>query len=507
MKIAILLRGFSILNRELYKNYTLHDLHYKDHVLKLIEELKKNKKNQVSVYFHTYVVNNNISTLINDLDPEDFMVSYTNQITTPIDYIQANIFSLFSVISLTMKHILAKNKKYDIILMLGYDHNYNDIINLDNISSPLTNTQFHVNLQTIFSHKEELLRKGFIFGMHESQFEKMKEVFNESKINIDGYQGQPIKNILFYLCDTFMPINNKKIMPIPNDTFKLLNVKTNRYINIDKPTPENKEGVNTHNKGTIFKIKSLSKDPKSSKYLIAYYKNIKNQNGSDGWHLYTLPNDPKLFGSGNDGPWATFKIIRIEDKYLIKTFHENRNKYNNLGKYLYIDNDHSIKADGDISMEESYWKLIPSKVNPIEQLEGGVYKIINVKTKQYINVINPSPKVNNTVVANKKPALFVVYSNNGALSIKLELDIMNQNDTKGWHLYTVPKNNILYGAGNNGPWATFTVEKSGNYYLLKTPHKELNKMGKPGRYLYVSEFSILSDGDSSMEECLWDFVK
>ena len=263
MKIAVLLRGFSILNRDLYKNYNTHEISYKDHVFKLINELRKNNKNKVSVYFHTYVVNNNINSLINDLDPEDFIVSYTNQITSNIDYIQANAFSLFSVISLTMKHILAKKKEYDKFLILGYDQTFIEpnLLNLEFLQSPLSNTQFYINLQNIYVHKDELLKRGFIFGMHESQYEKMKEVFLDSNINIDGYSGQAIKNIIYNLCDTFMPINVKKNnIQLSNDTFKLLNIKTNRYINIDDPSPTNSEGVNTSKKGTVFNIKPLSKN-------------------------------------------------------------------------------------------------------------------------------------------------------------------------------------------------------------------------------------------------------
>jgi len=504
MKIAILLRGFSILNNKLYKNFQSSELHYKNHILNSINTLKK-QEHQLSIFFHTYVVNNNISTLIHDLNPEDFIVNYIDHpLQNNYDFVQANIFSLLSVISLTMKYCLVKKKEFDKIVILGFDYNIeisdNNIIKIE---SSLIKTPHHIDINILFNYKNELHKKGFIFGIHETQITKMKELFDKCHVMIDGMEGNKVKSILYNLIHLFVPVNNNDNKYIINGTYKLLNVKTNQFITVDEPSPKKKDNITANNQGTIFYINSLSKN-NSNKYLIRLGKLMKNQNGSDGWHLYTMPNDNKLYGAGNDGLWANFIIDKIDDKYLIRSFHEKKNKKGNIGRYIYIDDDLILKTDGDISMESCYWTLIPTPLSIKDIFTAGSYKLYNIKTKKYLGVENPDPKNNQCIIADKKPTLFNLYNNHGGISIKLDQNIINQNGTPGWHLYTAPKNNLIYGAGNSGPWATFKLELvKDKYYLIKSFHDEQNKMGQNGRYLYIVGNNILSDGDSSMEDCLW----
>lgn len=504
MKIAILIRGFSILNNKLFKNFQGNEFHYKNHILSSINELKK-QNHQLSIFFHTYVVNNNITTLINDLNPEDFIVNYIDHpLQHNYDYIQANIFSLFSVLSLAMKYCLVKKHEFDKIIIVGFDYTIeiNDNV-IKKIDSFFAKTQFNLDINILFNHKNELHKKGFIFGIHETQITKMKELFSKSHVIIDGMDGDKAKSILYTLIHLFIPINNQTIQNITTGTYKLLNVKSNKLLAVDDPSPKKIDNVSVNTQGSVFYITSLSKN-NSNKYLIRLGKPMKNQNGSDGWHLYTLPNDNKLYGAGNDGLWANFIIDKIDNKYLIRSFHEKKNKKGNIGKYLYIDDDLTIKTDGDISMDNCYWSLIPTPLSISDIFAAGSYKLYNVKTKKYMYANNPDPKNNQCIVADKKSTMFNLYNNHNTLSIKLDQDMPNQNGTQGWHLYTAPKNNLIYGAGNNGPWATFQLELvKEKYYLIKSFHDDQNKMGNNERFLYVSDNNILTDGDRSMEECLW----
>jgi hypothetical protein len=48
----------------------------------------------------------------------------------------------------------------------------------------------------------------------------------------------------------------------------------------------------------------------------------------------------------------------------------------------------------------------------------------------------------------------------------------NQNGTFGYHLYTIPENDIVYGSGNDGQFAQFTLERHDQYISIKASHKE-----------------------------------
>lgn len=136
-------------------------------------------------------------------------------------------------------------------------------------------------------------------------------------------------------------------------------------------------------------------------------------------------------------------------------------------------------------------------------ISNGVYHILNYKTKTYLYAKEIGPKNINGVSVSTAPMEFYIYKNRSKYSIRLNMDLINQNNTKGWHLYTLPKNSTLFGAGNDGIWATFDIIKKDNYYLIKSYHNETNRKNNIGRYLYVENNLPLSDGDSSMEECLW----
>jgi hypothetical protein len=71
-------------------------------------------------------------------------------------------------------------------------------------------------------------------------------------------------------------------------------------------------------------------------------------------------------------------------------------------------------------------------------------------------------------------------------NIKLETNKPNlNNDGTGWNLFTLPKDNKLYGKGNDKIWAQFYIVREGLYYHIVTSHKELNSPGAFGRYVGI----------------------
>lgn len=186
----------------------------------------------------------------------------------------------------------------------------------------------------------------------------------------------------------------------------------------------------------------------------------------------------------------------------------NKSNLPHYQKYYYLFENNinqNIYSNSQFIKNSLYNKYI-STINNSKELKDGIYYIANYKSNKYLYVNNYTPQNINGVTLSTIPMEFFVYKNKNKYSIKINMNLINQNNTNGWHIYTVPKNNIVYGAGNDEIWATFDIIKKDNLYLIKSYHNEQNKMKKVGRYLYVSNNNILSDGDESMEECLWAFI-
>lgn len=78
---------------------------------------------------------------------------------------------------------------------------------------------------------------------------------------------------------------------------------------------------------------------------------------------------------------------------------------------------------------------------------------------------------------------------------------LDNNDT-GWNLFTTPKNNELFGKGNNTLWAQFYInkDKDNNSYHIITSHDVLNTDLQFGRYVGVINNKIdtnLSNSDDT----------
>jgi len=200
--------------------------------------------------------------------------------------------------------------------------------------------------------------------------------------------------------------------------------------------------------------------------------------------------------------------------FKLKWMYSQNNVYNNIlnitkipesFKYYYQFEQHinkKIYQNNQIIKNLLYEKYI----NIERTLNDGIYYIINLKSSKYLTSFEHSPHNCKSMGMSEKHTEFYIYRNLDKYSIKLNLDIKNQNGTNGWHLYTVPKSNTLFGAGNGEKWATFDIIKKDKFYLIKSVHNEKNKNNRLGRYLYVEYDKIYSDGDSNMEECLWIII-
>jgi hypothetical protein len=66
----------------------------------------------------------------------------------------------------------------------------------------------------------------------------------------------------------------------------------------------------------------------------------------------------------------------------------------------------------------------------------------------------------------------LVKHHDDTINIRLNLDMRNQNNTFGYHLYVLPVNDIVYGSGNTELYAQFVIEQHGDYVLFKSAYKE-----------------------------------
>lgn len=110
-----------------------------------------------------------------------------------------------------------------------------------------------------------------------------------------------------------------KIFEIKDGLYSIQHAETKKYLSVLDPTPLCSTSICLSNKPFYFNI---SKTNTKNIYTIKLNNNMKNQNGTDGWHIYTIPNCKFLFGAGNNTNWSTFSITCANKKYKIRGFHQ-----------------------------------------------------------------------------------------------------------------------------------------------------------------------------------------
>jgi hypothetical protein len=149
----------------------------------------------------------------------------------------------------------------------------------------------------------------------------------------------------------------------------------------------------------------------------------------------------------------------------------------------------------------------PIQLGSITSNLSGTYTIKNVKFNKYIIARDPTPSNLKGISLSDSPMKWTIYDNNGYYSIKhINHELMNQNNTKGWHIYVLPDNKEVLGSGSDGNSARFRIEKIGNYFVIRTMYTGKNIKGGSERYLFVdNNMYINSFGDKNMLEALWCF--
>lgn len=108
-----------------------------------------------------------------------------------------------------------------------------------------------------------------------------------------------------------------------------------------------------------------------------------------------------------------------------------------------------------------------------------INKIIYLRTSTGLYV-----KLEDIAETNNSPTFVLVSNRNYAsefvfvkktetnIAIRLNLDMKNQNNTFGYHLYVMPDSDIIYGAGNDEIFAQFNLERRAQYVYIKSAHKD-----------------------------------
>lgn len=190
--------------------------------------------------------------------------------------------------------------------------------------------------------------------------------------------------------------------------------------------------------------------------------------------------------------WKINTCRKLDLTYLLDISNSTRPSYNSV--YPGFDNDIIIK------------KLNPNKVLENDRL----YMFYNVKSKMYINLSNISQKNNRSVtVGSNGEYLRISTTDNKNYYIKLKYDLINQNNTLGWHLYTVPYNDDIYGAGNNGIWAIFHFEQDNldpTIWYIRAYHNETDNSGVICRYLFINDNNEIKTNGIKNASSQWQFL-
>lgn len=84
---------------------------------------------------------------------------------------------------------------------------------------------------------------------------------------------------------------------------------------------------------------------------------------------------------------------------------------------------------------------------------------------------NSSPLFILTQNRNYATEFILIKKTETNVSIRLNSDMKNQNGTFGYHLYVIPENDIVYGAGNDELFAQFNIERHAQYIYIKSAYK------------------------------------
>jgi len=114
----------------------------------------------------------------------------------------------------------------------------------------------------------------------------------------------------------------------------------------------------------------------------------------------------------------------------------------------------------------------------VKDIEQFIDKVIYIKSPAglYLKVEDIDEKIANatfvfTVNRTYASEFILVKKDEKNINIRLNLDMKNQNNSFGYHLYVMPDNDIVYGSGNTELYAQFNLEKNGDFVQFKSAYK------------------------------------
>lgn len=112
-------------------------------------------------------------------------------------------------------------------------------------------------------------------------------------------------------------------------------------------------------------------------------------------------------------------------------------------------------------------------------LEYYTNKIVYIKTSsglylklENINESNTHPHFLFVSKKNLASEFILIKKSDTNISIRLNNEIKNQNGTFGYHLYTIPDNELVLGAGNDEAFSHFNIEKNNDQVCIRSVHKD-----------------------------------
>lgn len=114
------------------------------------------------------------------------------------------------------------------------------------------------------------------------------------------------------------------------------------------------------------------------------------------------------------------------------------------------------------------------------QLDKLLNKIVVIKTNNnlYLHVHNICQQnIHPTFILTpnnfEATEFILIKKNNNSFAIRLNYDIKNQNNTFGYHLYTSPDSDLVFGSGDDGLFANFLLFKQNNDLFIKSIYKDV----------------------------------
>lgn len=113
-----------------------------------------------------------------------------------------------------------------------------------------------------------------------------------------------------------------------------------------------------------------------------------------------------------------------------------------------------------------------------DELLQYINKVMLIKTENgmYLKLDNVSEHNNLPTfifTQNRSCASEFVFTKktNTNIAIRLNCNMKNQNGTFGYHLYVIPENDLVYGAGNDELFAQFNLEQREQFIVIKSVYK------------------------------------